>query len=446
MLKYEVIFNALLQQIQSGKIPAGSKMPSIRKLKEKYSLSTSTIQTALKMLEDQHLIYSIPKSGYYVIDDHTASTIQNDESIDFATASPTWHHFPYADFQHCIKKGIDIYQEFLFQYGTSNGLPSLILEVKKLLETYQVFTKLDDIIITSGVQRALSILSVMPFPNNNKNILVEQPSYHKYLEYLQTYRINTVGINRTIEGIDLEELEYKFQTSNIKFFYCMPRFHNPLGTSYSKAVKAKILELATKYDVYIVEDDFIADFEQDPKNDPMFSLDVDNRVIYLKSFSKIMFPGLRIGITVLPRKLTNIFQKHKLINDIDSSMISQAALELYLKSGMFMRYRGQVSKAYSERAKILQNALRAYLPEYKVPTEMAMHTHITLPKQLDINSLIQHLEMKHVFLDTINLNYLDNYYRERILKINVSNVDSRKIGPGIKYIADELNSGKHIYY
>lgn len=446
MLKYEAIFNTLLHQIQSGEIPTGSKMPSIRNLKQTYSCSTSTIQTTLKKLEDHHLVYSIPKSGYYVVGHQTAASADTDESIDFATASPTWHHFPYADFQHCIKKGIDTYREYLFQYGTSNGLPSLILEVRKLLETYQVFTKVENIIITSGVQRALALLSMMPFPNKKTNILVEQPSYHKYLEFLQTYRISTVGISRTMEGINLEELENMFRTGNIKFFYCMPRFHNPLGTSYTKKEKEKILELAAKYDVYIVEDDYIADFEQNTKNDPLFSLDVSNRVIYLKSFSKIMFPGLRIGITVLPSILTNTFQKYKQINDIDSSMISQAALELYLKSGMFMRYRAQVSKAYGDRAKILHHSLKTYLPQYNTPSEMAMHAHITLPKQIDIDSLIQHLKKKYVFLDNINQNYLAGYYRERILKINVSNVKSHKIGLGIKYIADELNSGKHRYF
>ncbi|MCK0473974.1 PLP-dependent aminotransferase family protein [Halalkalibacter sp. APA_J-10(15)] len=446
MLKYESIFNELLRQIQSGEIPAGTKLPSIRKLKQYYSCSISSIQTALKMLEEQHLIYSIPKSGYYVIDHQTAHKPVKDEFIDFATASPTWHNFPYKDFQHCINKAIDTYQEDLFQYGTPNGLPSLIIEARKLLETYQVFANTSNIYITSGVQRALSILSMMPFPNNRTDILVEQPSYHLYLEYLQTNQIKTVGIRRTVEGIDLEELEGIFREGNIKFFYCMPRFHNPLGTSFNKKEKEGILKLATKYDVYIVEDDYIADFEQDAKNDPLFSLDVSDRVIYLKSFSKIMFPGLRIGFIVLPTILKNTFQKYKRINDIDSSVISQAALELYLKSGMFMAYQDQVSKAYTDRAEILQKSLKKYLPMYKIPYEMVMHTHITMEKKIDINSLIHHLKERNVLLDSINQNYLNGFYRERILKINVSNIEEHKIVEGIKEIANELNKNEHIYF
>ncbi len=311
MLRYESIYNELLGQIQSGKIPAGAKMPSIRHLKDYYSCSTSTVQTALKTLENQHLIYSIPKSGYYVIEHEKVHTPESDELVDFATASPTWHYFPYKDFQHCINKAIDTYQEDMFQYGTSNGLPSLVVEARKLLETYQIFTKIENIFVTSGVQRALSILSMMPFPNNRMDILVEQPSYHLYLEYLQTHHINAVGIKRTMEGIDLEELENIFQKGNIKFFYCMPRFHNPLGTSYSKKEREEILKLAEQYDVYIVEDDYLSDYEHNPKNDPLFSLDVNERVLYLKSFSKIMFPGLRIGLRCCLAKLKILLKNIK---------------------------------------------------------------------------------------------------------------------------------------
>lgn len=110
----------------------------------------------------------------------------------------------------------------------------------------------------------------------------------------------------------------------------MPRLHNPLGTSYTRREKEKIIELADKYDVYIVEEDYLADFEQNSKVDPIFSYDTNQRVIYLKSYSKIMFPGLRIGIAVLPEKTTEEFGKYKKLADIDSPMISQAALEIYI--------------------------------------------------------------------------------------------------------------------
>ncbi|MGE7623427.1 PLP-dependent aminotransferase family protein [Viridibacillus sp. NPDC096237] len=440
MLKYQSIYHDLSARIHNADLPSGAKLPSIRQLAQQFSCSKSTILAALQKLEQQHLIYAIPKSGYYVVDHQIAQKPLVSNLIDFATSSPTWHAFPYHDFQHCINKAIDTYQSDLFKYGTAKGLPSLITEAKKLLEAYQVFTNNSNIFITSGVQQALSLLSLMPFPNNCKTILVEQPSYHLYIDFLKTYHMPVVGIKRTTNGIDLKELEQIFRTKEIKFFYTMPRFHNPLGTSYSKKEKEAILHLANQYNVYIVEDDFLADFEYNSKRDPMYAMDTNDRVIYLKSFSKIMFPGLRIGFAILPNELINIFQQYKITTDIDSSMISQAALELYLKSGMFERYRAQVHEHYYNRGKILQHSLKTHFSMYPASSEICMHSHIVFPKEVDLYRIIKYLSQKQILFNSIDQNYIDDFYRERILKINVSTIEDKKIEDGIKELAHTLNN------
>ncbi|MFJ8063934.1 PLP-dependent aminotransferase family protein [Psychrobacillus sp. NPDC096426] len=446
MLKYESIYQSLLMQIQSGKFSTGAKLPSIRNLTVQYSCSKSTVLTALNKLEEQHIIYALPKSGYYVVDNHIFKTPSPADIIDFASASPTWHAFPYKDFQHCINKAIDTYQEELFRYGTLKGLPSLIEEAKKLLESYQVFTRSEQIFITTGVQQALFLLSIMPFPNNRSTILVEQPSYHLYMDLLKTLQLPAIGIQRTAKGIDLGRLEQIFHEEDIKFFYTMPRFHNPLGTSYSKKEKEAILQLAHQYNVFIIEDDYLADFEYNPKNDPLFADDYHDKVIYLKSFSKIMFPGLRVGLAVLPPSLIDIFQKYKMTTDIDSSMISQAGLYLYLKSGMFEHNKMNVSNIYHERAKILHQSIRDHLPTYESSSEVVMHSHIELPKRVNLKSFVYHLQEEGIYMDSVERNYLDDFYHERILKLNVSNVDGHRIEEGIKKIASALIKPENYFF
>lgn len=445
MLKYESIYKSLKSQIQTGEWPAGAKLPSIRNLTEQYVCSKSTILKALEKLEDQHMIYAISKSGYYVVEHQEFKRPSSTDTIDFATASPTWHAFPYKDFQHCMNNAINLYQEELFRYGTPKGLPSLITEAKKLLESYQVFTHTEQIFITSGVQQSLSLLSIMPFPNGRSTILVEQPSYHLYMDLLKTYELPVVGIRRSTKGIDLNQLEQLFHEQNIKFFYTMPRFHNPLGCSYSKEEKQEILRLAHHYDVYIIEDDYLADFEYNAKNDPLFARDTHDRVIYLKSFSKIMFPGLRIGVAVIPHALIDTFQRIKKTTDIDSSMISQAALTIYLKSGMFAHYREKVSNTYHTRAKILQQSLQTRLPMYESSSDIVMHSHIVLPTRVNLNSLRSHLYKQNILIDSVGRNYLDSFYRERILKINVSNVDENKIDIGIEKVVEALKNPNNHY-
>lgn len=445
MLKYEVIYNELRQLIQLGELAAGVRLPSIRSLSERFACNKSTVLTALKKLEHEHLTYSVPKSGYYVVDHQLPQIPSPSAMIDFATSSPAWHAFPYKDFQHCINKAIDTYQANLFQYGTPRGLPSLIAESQKLLESYQVFAQKEHVFVTSGVQQALALLSLMPFPNRRTTVLVEQPSYHLYMDFIKTHRLPVVGIQRTHEGIDLDQLERLFCSGDIKFFYTMPRFHNPLGLSYTFKQKEALVHLAHKYDVYIVEDDYLADFDLNTKRDPLYSRDLHDRVIYLKSFSKIMFPGLRIGLAVLPGALVEPFQQYRATFDIDSSMISQAALELYLKSGMFERYRAQVSETYTTRGKILQQSMNTHLHMYPYSTELGMHSHVVLPKGVNMNMLIHQLEQQHIMIDRIDRNYIDDFYRERILKLNVSNVDTAQIEKGISAIADALHDRSNYY-
>ncbi|MBS7532004.1 PLP-dependent aminotransferase family protein [Hazenella sp. IB182353] len=437
MLKYTRLVEDIDQMIQTGEVGAGEKIPSIRTLSATYRCSKSTVLRALHELENKHLIYSIPKSGYYVVHKNFSVQQKHDGVIDFATSAPEWLQFPYQDFQHCINKAIDTYQQDLFIYGTPRGLPSLIQCMEKQLHAYQVFTNLKQIFITSGVQQALHILQLMPFPNRKQHILVEQPSYHLLMEMIDVHQTPVIGIKRSAFGIDLEELERIFREEDIKFFYTMPRFHNPLGTSLSRQEKEHIVRLAKQYDVYLVEDDHLADFEQDAKIDPLFSCDSDDRVIYLKSFSKIMFPGLRIGVAVLPAELVAVFQRFKTIVDIDSSMISQAALEIYLTSGMFSQHKQSIRQPYIRRAERLHHALADGI-DY-VSKSVSMHTHLVLPRQVNMNQLLKRLDDQNIKLESINENYIKTFERVKMLKINISNVDEERIEEGVQQIVTEIN-------
>lgn len=442
--KYLIVFNDLEKLIQTGELKEGDKLPSIRFLSARYQCTKSTIIRALQELEKRHMIYSVSKSGYYVVKKTNENHVRYSSVIDFATSAPDPDVFPYLDFQHCMNKAIDTYKNDLFIYGTPKGLPSLIRVVQRQLTNYQVFTNEENIFITSGVQQALSLLTSIPFPNKKKTILIEQPSYHLFIEYLETHGIPVSGIERTAEGIDLNELEHIFRTEDIKFFYTMSRFHNPLGTSYSKKEKEAIVRLAKKYDVFIVEDDYLADLERDAKADPMYSYNDSSHVIYLKSYSKIIFPGLRVGVAVIPDCLAENFFTYKKLLDIDSSMISQAALEVYIKSGMFDRHKQKIRDSYYERSKRLVASLKEWssmnkqLFQYHDTNLPCVHTHIILNKKVIVQPLIRKLLQNKILLDSIEKNYLSSFPKEKILKLNVSNVKTERIEEGVYKIIDEL--------
>ncbi|MDU0200814.1 aminotransferase-like domain-containing protein [Paenibacillus sp. MAH-36] len=441
MYIYLKLMNELEELIRKEPYKDGQKLPSIRMLSEQYKCSKSTIIKALDELERRHLIYAMPKSGYYVVKGMNAAQSEASPILNFSAAAPDPNVFPYLDFQHCINKAIDTYQKDLFVYGTAKGMSSLIEIVRKQLMGYQVFTEERNIFVVSGVQQALSLLAAMPFPNGKQKILIEQPSYHLFIENLETRRMPVIGIERSYAGIDFDRLEKIFQTEDIKFFYTMPRFHNPLGCSYTSKEKKRLAKLAAKYDVYIVEDDYLADFEQDSKADPIFAQDDSSHVIYLKSYSKIIFPGLRIGIAVIPVQLAETFRLYKKHDDIDSSMLSQAALEIYLRSGMFDRHLAKIRSRYAARAKLLDAALKKEAARsggaftYEHSNYPFIHTHIMLHETISAEKLIAKLKRSSILLESMDRNYLNNFERENIVKLNATNVNEDEIERGIERIS-----------
>ncbi|WP_208588887.1 aminotransferase-like domain-containing protein [Gracilibacillus suaedae] len=444
--KYNKIVNDIKKQIIEGTLKSGAKLPSIRILSEQYSCSRNTIIKAYHELEKQHIIYSIPKSGYYVVNNvDPLKKESNTPKIDFLSAGPDNTAMPYKDFQHCINQAIDFYKEELFSYSHQQGLLGLRRELIKHLQDRQVFTTAERMFVLSGSQQAINLLTPMPFPNGKSNILIEQPTYFGAVEAVQLHHVKTFGIELTMEGIDLERLENMFRYNDIKFFYIIPRFHNPLGHSYSNEEKKKIVELANKYDVYIVEDDIFGDLDMNAKSDPMFSYDPRGKVIYIKSFSKIMLPGLRIAVAVLPELLINTFARYKFSNDLFSTTISQGALEIYLKSGMFISHLENIREVYKTKMEIVKSACEHYLSPYYNFTkpETGFYLSIYLPRTLSAKRVVDALQQTNIFVDDAERMYLPAFPKDNLIRLCIAQVDKKQIAQGIETIAKYLDTLKH---
>ncbi|MBW7475383.1 PLP-dependent aminotransferase family protein [Paenibacillus oenotherae] len=442
MKKYDTILTDMEHKISQGQYKSGQKLPSIRDAMALYGCSVSTVARAYAELEKRHVIYSIPQSGFYVVEHtHDSTTDKVSEVIDMASASPDANLFPYRDFQHCLNKAIDKYKYQLFTYGDSMGLDTLRQTLVSHLANDQVFAKADGIFITSGIQQAMEILARMPFPNGKSTILIEQPGYDIYFSYLAAEGIPVRGIARTAKGIHLQELEEQFRSGDIKFFYTMPRFHNPLGTSYSAEERKTIASLASKYDVYIVEDDYMADLGAEQRFDPIYACNRTAHVIYLKSFSKIIFPGLRLGAAVLPEQLAAKFRSCKSYGD--TSLLSQAALEVYIKNGMYDRHKQRISSQYSARIHALKEAVERYNQAGLIEisdVSSGVYVQFKLPRTVNLESLIGRLEKRSIHVRAGKDFYLPDFPdREKFLRISISRAEPEQIDKGVKAIIEEVH-------
>ncbi|MEC0128792.1 aminotransferase-like domain-containing protein [Paenibacillus pabuli] len=453
MRKYEIIAESLKQWIQeqlrqqnSGQwLDKGIKLPAVRVLAEQYQCSVSTAIRAYEWLEERHLVYAVPQSGYYAV--QNGVEVEDGEwqgPLDFASAAPDPRVFPYSDFRHCVDQAMENKQADLFLYGTERGLPSLIALLQKQFTDYQVFARKEQFFITSGVQQALAVLALMPFPNGKKQVLLELPGYHNMPSLLKGLDIPIAGVRRSLNGLDWDALERQFREGDIKFFYVMPRFHNPIGTSLTAAEKKRLIRLAHRYDVYLVEDDYLADLEENTKQDPLWSYDREGRVIYLKSYSKILFPGLRIGVAILPANLTAPFSTYKKMLDIDTAVLSQAALEVYIRNGMFAHHGKVIRSRYAARMSRLHQQLDAFpdfTPFASAPRTGGEHTVLPLAKDMPLRVLLARLDQRGVIVDTTERYYPDavqGIHQDKMLRLNISNVPKQRIKEGLEIIREEI--------
>jgi len=444
-MKYEHVKDYLKQQINSGAIKPGGKLPSIRELGMQWKCSKNTIIRAVDELEKEHLIYSVPKSGYYVIVRSSKSENRPEGRIDFAVAAPDPGIIPYEEIQHGLNRAVQLYGDHLFNYGDPLGFPSLRQALSRHLEGSQIFAGPERISVVSGSQQALHLLASMPFPNGKSTILVEQPCYAGMLNLLSLLGVTAIGVARTESGLDLDELERHFRNNSIKFFYTVPRYHNPLGTSLSRREKEAIASMAEKYDVYIVEDDYLADLETDNKSDPICSYDYSGRGIYIRSFSKIMLPGLRLGAAVLPAALVPLFRMYKSSSDLSTAAFSQAALEIHLGSGLFQRHAAMTRERYGIRMKALQEACSRYLNEGFHLSQSAggIFAQLELPHDLAAEELAAALRQKDVYVFPTTHCYLPGVQSANSWRLSIIRTNETEIDAGIRTIrqtADELRS------
>ena len=358
--KYEQVVHYLKEGIESGKFLTGSRLPSIRKLSQDFHCSKDTVQRALLELRYEKYIYSKPQSGYYVLE-------QQASHEDLVISVNDEHAAAYDDFRLCVNESLIGRENYLYNYYEhQEGLEELRKSVQKLLFDQAIYSKPDQLVLTTGTQQALFILSQIDFPGKAQEILVEQPTYHRMNQLLLAQNLPYQTIERRVDGIDLKELEKHFKSGNIKFFYTIPRFHYPLGHSYSEEEKRAILDLAAKYQIYIVEDDYLGDL--DPKMGQTFHyLDQDDLVIYIKSFSTSIFPALRITALILPNVMKEAFVSYKNILDYDNNLIMQKALSLYIDSQLFEKNRVARLTLQEKSQDQIQKLLKSYpisLPSY----------------------------------------------------------------------------------
>lgn len=441
--KYEEVASMIKDRIYSGIYSPGKRLPSIQSLSKETGLNSDTIVKAYKQLEEEHLLYTVPKSGCYVMGNR-----QENRVIDLVNVHLADSINPYKDYCLCMEKAVELYGKRLFEYSSPKGMPELLEALTKNLMNFQIFTKPENLFITNGAQQALYILASMNFPGGGKKVLVEQPTYAVFLNVLDGLNVPVIGIGRTKDGFDLHELERIFQEGDIKFFYCMPRFQNPTGFSLTSVQKSQVIRLAYKYGVYIVEDDYLGDLEANSRSDSLYTAAVAShygercRILYIKSYSKTLLPGLRLGAAILPEELHAPFLGTKYCMDMNTSVLAQGALEIFLRSPMYKHHLKKIRRFYSHKMDLLKRACSqatGVKSQWHIP-ETGLYAYLEL-QQGSACELVRQLQNSSVMVSDTDNCYINGMLHTQGIRLCVCNATEEEIVRAIELFGRQLYQG-----
>lgn len=254
------------------------------------------------------------------------------EVISLAGGNPAPELFPNEELADIAAELLRNQPVLSLQYGVTEGYTPLREAVKARLKRVEHIDNADDeVIIVSGGQQGIE-LSAKALVNEGDTVIVEEPSFIGALNAFRSYNAHLAGVKMDEDGMNIASLEKTVaENKNAKLIYTIPTFQNPMGTTMSLEKRKAVYEIARKNNLIIIEDNPYGDLTFDGTKTPTIkSMDVDGRVIYCGSFSKILAPGLRIGFVCANKAIVQKIVVGKQISDVHTAMLPQLLAYEYM--------------------------------------------------------------------------------------------------------------------
>jgi 2-aminoadipate transaminase len=442
--KYLQIYNHIKAMIIKEEMKPNKKLPPIRAIAKLLEVNNTTIVKAYELLEKEGYVYKTIGSGTFVSDTerniNKEKAIVMDGIIRFDNGNPSIDMFPIDDFKQSINLALEKEGNSIFEYDDGLGFIKLREKLVDYLSRLNVNTKKDNIQIISGAQQGIDIVC-KGIINYSDLVFVEEPTYRGALEVFKNRGAKVIGIPMLEDGIDIGILKLKLEKTRPKILYTMPNYQNPTGISYSIYKKKKLIELAEKYDFYILEDDFMSDLKFNSyEHNPLRSYDDKGRVIYIKSFSKILMPGLRIGLVEMPSEILKKILWAKYSSDISTSGIIQRSMYHYMENFNWDEYIKKVEKAYYEKFKVASKLMTEKLGDklkFKLPSG-GINFFLELPRGYSSKEFSEYLLKRGVSILS-GSHFFDTSIDDRFFRINIAQPSIGEIEKGIDIISKSID-------
>jgi 2-aminoadipate transaminase len=372
--------------------------------------------------------------------------LQKPGMISFAGGLPAPETFPIDDLKEIAIEVLEKEGAFALQYGTTEGDPLLRKMLADRHNRQGLNITTDNIIITTGSQQGLDLIArILIDPGDH--VLCGLPSYHGAISAFVSYGAKMKGIPLDDNGMIPEELEKSVVAlrdlgRRIKFVYIIPDFQNPAGITLPESRRRKIIEIAEKYDLLIVEDSPYREIRFEGESQQLtFGLDNTGRVITLSTFSKIFAPGFRVGWVIGQPIILDKIVLAKQTADLCTSAFVQRILARYLEKGLLEKNLPKTINLYRERRNQMLNCFKKYMPAEVSWTkpEGGLFLFVTMPAKLDAGKILKKaIENNVAFVD--GSTFFCNDQGHNTMRINFSFSNKEEIEAGVERLSTVIKN------
>lgn len=423
---YEQIYQYMKEEIRTGSLGQGVRLPSTRVLAENLKVSRSTTQMAYDQLVAEGYIEAVPHRGYFVLGleelVETETEIQGefiqesgeDEKevgIDFSPRGIDLTHFPYNTWRKVTRNTLVEDKKEMFLTGSPQGEPALREAIKGYLHSARgVNCQAEQIIIGAGSEYLLMLLYQILGPG--QTIAMENPTYKQAYRVFESLGYQILPVEMDRYGMEVKGLE----ESGADVAYVMPSHQHPMGIVMPVNRRQELLQWAgQRKDRYLIEDDYDSEFRYRGKPIPALQgLDKAGKVIYMGTFSQSIAPAIRVGYMVLPQPLLSVYQQRLGFYASTVSRIDQNILYQFLTEGYYERHLNRMRAIYKGKHDTLLARLRGMEEEFQIHGEYAgLHVLLTSKKGLPERWLVEEAGKAGVKVYGLSAYYIHQHHNNR---------------------------------
>jgi len=464
------VYRQIAEQIRraavAGALVRGDRLPTIRGLAAQLGVNRDTVSLAYETLAAEGVIESTVGRGTFVTGDPGLDAEPGagglaappplsplvDRLLEFGRSRPSYggqngavplHSlipdptlYPVDGFRRALDRALDEGGSELLVYGGPEGHEGLRAVIAERLAAEGIEVGGEHVVLAQGASQGIS-MALRLFAASGDHVAVEEPTYHNLLAVLVGLGLRPVPVPMTREGPDLDVLARVLARPEVKAFYTMPSFHNPMGTTTGLGHRRRLLEIAARRGKPVVEDAFEMDLRFDGRGaPPLAALDTHGLVVHLFSFSKSLFPGVRIGsVTARGRALEGLKALKRTI-DLSGVPAIQAAVAEFVRGGAYERHLARLRKTLRARRDALVGALAEEMPAGTRFTEPegGYQVWVELPGGLDTGELLEDARRAGVLFAPGSLFHHDGR-PSPCLRLTFALTDAAEIRRGVRALA-----------